>query len=319
MSRASAATFHEQLRTLLDAGMPIARSVELAGEAAGGVHRDRAKIWATGCSSGLPLAQQMRAAGEGELDVALVEAGELCGRLSEMCGEIAAQHRHVIALRTMAIARVAYPLCIVHVALVAAAIPSVFMRGGSAWLLLAGPLGLWAVLGVGALAVSLLGRDGWSRIALLRGVRYLAWPWIAANACLALRAGLSAGMLAPRALELAADACGNRVIARRLATAATAVLKGSLSNVTAALRDVGLPGEVVRLAEVGEHTGALDTELGRSAVLMRESFRLRSDWAVRIACGIVYGSAMTLAALTVIMLYAGYLGMATDIANQIGE
>lgn len=319
MSRATAATFHEQLRTLLDAGMPIARSVELAGEAAGGIHRERSKTWATGCSSGLPLAQQMRASGEDELDVALVEAGELSGRLGEMCLEIAAQHRHVIALRSMAIARLVYPLFLIHAALIVAAFPSVFMRGGSPWLLLAGPAALWTALGVGALAVRVLGREGWSRIALLRGVRYLAWPWIAANTCLAMRAGLSAGMLAPRVLELAAEACGNRVIARRLTTAATAVLNGSLANVTAALRSVGLPGEVVRLAEVGEHSGALDTELGRAAVLMRESFRLRSEWAARIACGTVYGLAMLLAALTVIMFYAGYLGMVTDIANQVGE
>ena len=319
MSRATAATFHEQLRTLLDAGMPIARSVELAGEAAGGVHRERAKTWATGCSAGLPLAQQMRASGEDELDVALIEAGELSGRLGEMCLEIAAQHRHVIALRAMAIARLVYPAVITHVALVAAAVPSVFMRGGSPWLLLAGPVGLWVLIGGGFMGAFLLGRDGWARVALVRGVRYLAWPWIAANACLALRAGLSAGMLAPRALELAADACGNRVIARRLNNAAKAVLSGGLPNVTAALRSVALPDEVVRLAEVGEHSGALDRELSRAAVLMRESFRLRSDWAARIACGTIYGVAMLLAALTVIMLYASYLGMATDIANQIGE
>jgi type IV pilus assembly protein PilC len=319
MSRATAATFHEQLRTLLDAGMPIARSVELAGEAAGGVHRERAITWAAGCSSGLPLAQQMRASGESELDVALIEAGELSGRIGEMCLEIAAQHRHVIALRAMAIARLIYPAVITHVALVAAAVPSVFMRGGSPWLLLAGPVSLWTLLGLCAMAIMLLGNDGWSRIALLRGVRYLAWPWIAANACLALRAGLSAGMLAPRALDLAGDACGNRVIAKRLHAAGKAVLHGSVANVTTALRNVGLPGEVVRLAEVGEHSGALDTELGRAAVLMRESFRLRTDWAVRIACGTIYGVAMLFAALTVIMLYASYLGMATDIANQIGE
>lgn len=319
MSRASAATFHEQLRTLLDAGMPIARSVELAGEAAGGVHRERAKGWATGCSTGLPLAQQMRASGEDELDVALVEAGELSGRLGEMCLEIAAQHRHVIALRTMTIARLVYPLCIVHVALIAAAVPSVFMRGGSPWLLLAGPASLWTALGVGALAVSLLGRDGWSRIALLPGARYLAWPWITANACLAMRAGLSAGMLAPRALELAAEACGNRVIARRLTTAAIAVLNGSLANVTSAVRSVGLPDEVVRRVEIGEQSGALDTELGRSAVLMRESFRLRSDWAVRIACGAVYGLAMLLAVLVIFLFMAGYVGLIVDTANQVGE
>lgn len=319
MSRATAATFHEQLRTLLDAGMPIARSVELAGEAAGGIHHDRARTWAAGCAAGLPLAQQMRAAGEGELDVALIEAGELSGRTAEMCGEIAAQHRHVIALRTLVIARLVYPLCLIHVALVASAVPGVFLRGGSPWLLLAGPLGLWAAIAVAWAAVSLLGREGWSRIALLRGVRYLAWPWIAANACLTLRAGLTAGMLAPRALELAAEACGNRVVGRRLAAAAKAVLHGSLPDVTSALRSAGLPPEVTRLTDVGERSGALDTELGRAAALMRESFRLRSEWAARIACGIIYGLIMLLAAATVIMLYAGYLGMATDFANQIGE
>jgi type II secretory pathway component PulF len=319
MSRATAATFHEQLCTLLEAGMPIAHALELAGDAAGGIHRTRARTWAAGCSAGLPLAQQMRASGEAELDVALVEAGELSGRLAGMCREIAAQHRHAIALRTMVIARLAYPLCIVHVALVAAAVPGVFLRGAAPWLLLAGPAALWAAAGAGLLAVRLLGREGWSRVALLRGARFLAWPWIAANACLALRAGLAAGMLAPRALELAAEACGNRVVARRLASAATAVLNGRLPNVTAALRGSGLPDEVVRLAETGEHSGTLDTELGRAAALMRESFRLRSEWAARAACGAVYGLAMLLGVLVVFMLMAGYVGLITDTANQVGE
>jgi type IV pilus assembly protein PilC len=261
----------------------------------------------------------MRASGESERDVALMEAGELSGRVGEMCLEIAAQHRHVIALRSMVIGRLVYPLFLIHAALIVAAFPSVFMRGGSPWLLLAGPLGLWTVVGLAFLVVTLLGREGWSYLALLYGARFLAWPWIAANTCLTLRAGLTAGMLAPRALELAAEACGNRIVARRLTASANAVMQGGLPDVTSALRSAGLPAEVTRLAEVGERSGALDTELGRAAVVMRESFRLRSEWAARIACGTVYGLAMLLAVLVIVMFMAGYVGVIVDTANQIGE
>src|SRR5260221_9508608 len=144
MSWTSAATFYDQLRVLLSAGMPIVQALDLAAGVAASPHRELGRGWSAGCAGGAALAVQLAQSGEPPLAVAMVRAGEASGRLPELCGEIAGHCRHAIALRTLVIGRLIYPAGLLHVALVAAAVPAVAMRGGSPWLLLARPLGLWA-------------------------------------------------------------------------------------------------------------------------------------------------------------------------------
>ena len=254
MSWSSAATFYDQLRALVAAGMPLPRALELAGDAAGGTHRAWAKQWATGCSGGLALAPQLTAAGEAPLATALVAAGEASGRLGELCGEVAGFFRHLVTTRNLIIARLIYPVCLAHVALTAMAIPAV-VAGHSPWLLLAGPAALWAVGGGLALAARLASRDLLARLALQPGAAGLTWPLVATNTCTVLHAAVAAGMLHHAALELAAPACGNRVIAARLRTAASGLVTGSVPTMAAALGGAGYSATVVQLVANGGQAG----------------------------------------------------------------
>ena len=276
MSWYSTAAFYDQLRTLLSAGMPIGQALALAAGSAGQPHRLLGQRWSAGCQQGLALADQLAAAQEPPLVVALVRAGEASGSLPELCGEIAGYYRHAIAIRTQSLGRLAYPALLLHVSLVVVAIPSVFMRNGSALLLLAGPACLWLVLAAVALTARLTSRQTLARMALLPGLRSLTMPLVAGNTCMVLRAAFGAGMLVPAALDLAAGACANRVLAARLRNAASGVNTGRLPSLTTALAECSFPDEVVQLVANGEHAGTLEATLGRCATLQQERFRFRS-------------------------------------------
>jgi type II secretory pathway component PulF len=318
MSWSSAATFYDQLRALVTAGMPLPRALELAGDAAGGPHRAWGRRWAAGCSGGSALAPQLTTVGEAPLAAALVAAGEASGRLGELCGEASGFFRHLVATRNLIIARLVYPVCLAHVALAAMAVPAV-VGGHSPLLLLAGPGALWAAGGALALAARLASRDLLARLALQPGAAGLTWPLVGTNTCTVLHAAVAAGMLHHAALELAAPACGNRVIAGRLRTAAAGLISGSVPTMAAALGGAGLSATVVQLVANGEQAGKLEEALRQAAVASRESFRLRSEWTARIACGLFYGLTMLAAAFAVITLWSGYLGMINEAAAGVGE
>lgn len=319
MSWSTTATFFDQLRTLLKAGMPIGQALSLAANSAGSPHRQLGHQWSTGCQQGQPLADQMVAAGEAPLEIALVRAGEASGSLPELCGEIASYYRHLLSLRMMVISRLIYPAMLLHVALVAVAVPSVFMNGHSPLLLLAGPVCLWTVVGGSALMARFASRQALARLALAPGLRGLTWPLVAGNTCLVLRAACGAGLLVPASLDLAASACANRIVAGGLRTAASGVATGRLPSLTAALAECSFPTEVVQLVANAEHSGTLEVTLGRCTTLQQERFRFRTEWTARIITGTIYGLAMVFAALVVIGFYSGYLNQVREIANGVGE
>ncbi len=317
MSWFRTATFHEQLRVMLQAGLPIAESVRQSGMTAGGFYAAQAPSWASALSNGQALSDVMCSAGCAPFDVALIQAGEKSGHLPELCADIASHYRHAISLRNLVIGRLIYPVFLIHIALIAAAFPPVFMQGKSALYLIAGPIGLWLLLSASWLVWHILPNGAKARIALGKGIGFVVWPLIASNICSVLRAALKAGMLAPDALELAAGACGNRVVGDRLRQAGGQVRHGQLADVTAALTVSGLPVLVLDLCRSGEKAGSLDDNLGQATSVMRESFRLRSEWLARVACGVIYGGAMILAVVVVISFWMGYLGMINDVMKDI--
>ncbi len=317
MSWSSAAIFYDQLRSLVAMGMPLPQALGLAGNTSHGRHRALAATWAAGCSSGRTLAELLAADAEPALAVALVRAGEASGRLPELCRELAGYYEHALAMRRLVIGRLVYPAFLVHVALVAAAIPGIAFSGASPLSLLAGPAVLWAALAVALAAFHLIGPRTRARLMLAPGLDGLVGPLVAANTCLVVRAGLAAGMLIPASLELAAPACGNRIYAERLQAAAGAVNDGRLANLTAALGAAGLPGLVVQMIGTAEIAGKLEEALQRCATFQQEAFRTRVEWTARVLSGTIYALAMAAAAFTVVSLYGSYLGQVKTLAEGV--
>jgi type II secretory pathway component PulF len=141
-------------------------------------------------------------------------------------------------------------------------------------------------------------------------------PWVTANICQVLEAGVAAGMLFHDALDLAAPACGNRVIAERLRKAGGDLRHGRIERLTVALRQVALPTVVVQLIDGGEVSGKLEDSLMRAASFQRETFESRSLWSAKVLAGICFMAALLTAAYTIISMYAAYLNTALQMLDD---
>ncbi len=311
MSLERRARFFRQLAVMTRTGMPIANALRLAGDTAGGRYRSESRLWADGCTRGLNLADQLAAAREAPLPVALVRAGETTGRLPDLCGRIADHDEQMQALRSLAIGRLIYPAVLLHAALVVPVIPGVVLGDRSAAWLLVGPVVLWLVIG----GLALLGRAGHrrgilARLALLPVIRLLSLPFLTGNVCLVLGCGVAAGLKHRDSLELAADACGNRLLGERLRTAAAGIDRGTIPDLTTGLREAGLAELTTSLIATGEHSGTLEKTIDQAAVAARESFQTRSTWATKIVTSGIYAAVTLFVAWKIVSMYAGILGAA---------
>jgi type II secretory pathway component PulF len=259
----------------------------------------------------------MQAAGQTPLLTALVKAGETTSHLPELCTRIADHYDQLISLRSLVIGKLIYPALLIHLALMVPALPGVVLGEQPAYALLAGPGGLWLALLIAGIALWVTRRSGvLSRIALLPIISSLTRPYLTANTCLVLASATSAGMKVRDSLDLAAGACGNRVLGAQLQAGGKAVDNGTTPTMAAALTGAGFPSSTLALIDNGERAGSLEKTLDQAAIANRESFRLRLEWTTRTLLGLIYGIAMLLAAYTVVSMYSKVLGGAMQAANE---
>lgn len=317
MSWASAAAFHHHLAMLLRSGLSMAQALDSVAGTTGGRHAALAKRWSQGCSAGEGLAPQMQRDGEEPLAVAIVTAGEASGRLPELCQDLSTLYDHRRTLRAMFIGKLVYPLILVHMAMLCGGFIRWFQTGALGALLLP-PVILWSVMALAGLGLLAARRSGLAaRWALLPGVRTVSMPLITGNTCLVLRAGILAGMLYHQALELAAGACGNRVVAADLRRTAGDLASGRTPDLYTALNGVHFPRTVLQLIQTGEIAGTLDDCLARAATLSRETFRDRTLWATRIAAGACFAAALGFAAWTILGIGASYVEQINAVGQEL--
>lgn len=306
------------LASTLEGGLPPERALELAGSAAGGVPGARARRAALAVATGTPLGRALADAGEDAMACAVIRAGDAAGRTPALCRQLGEAFVLRARLRDDALSRLAYPSLLIHLALVVLPLPWVVRPDGiSAWFMLLGPVLLWGLIGGAILSAWLSGRAGLlGRLALRRPADILCRPALAADAAAVLGAALSAGMLVPDALELAADACANRLLGQRLRDAAAAIRQGRLPDLTAALTACGFSGDLVELVRSGEHAGKLEQGLAQVRTVAAERFAWRLQWTARLATGTAYAVAMAVAAATVFAMYSQvYGGLMREIAE----
>ncbi len=316
MGLAATSAFYRQLASLLRAGFTMSQALDHAAAGATGWQAQQAPQWSAGCGAGRSLHEQLAASGETPLAVALVRAGEGSGRLPELCERIASIAEHLQRLRGMLVARLIYPFLLANMALAAPGIPKAFLNGTWSSILI-GPAILWGLILAVLITILIFRRSGLgSRLALQPGFRFLTLPWVTANTCQVLEAGVAAGMLFHDALDLAAPACGNAVMGERLRTVAADLRHGRGTTLTHALRQAGFSPIVVQLIDTAEISGTLDVGLERAAAYQRDIFESRSLWTGRVIAGICFGAAILTAAYTIISMYAGYLNEALKMMDE---
>ena len=313
-SWAPRARFYRQLGGLVRSGLALDVALPLAGDAAGGDYRARSRAWGLGCARGRPLAEQLE--GEPPTVRALVLAGERTGRLPEVCETIADLTDQARQVRSALLNRLWYPGLLLHAVLILPGLPGLVQGTTSMAGFLAGPVILWALIGSAFVAWRLGLESGLlARIALFGPIRFLTLPLLGHRLCLVAGAAHAAGFLHRQALDLAAEACGNRYLAAAVHAAALDLEVHRLSGMADALAQAGFDPTTVALVRSGEVGGRLTDSLAHAARHNRERFAIRIDLTVRIGSGLLYGLIALLVAMTVIRMYMGLYSSVLTLAE----
>jgi len=314
ISSAESEDFLRSLASLLAAGVPLSRALDLlAREAARPAAAERWRALRDRVVDGQSLAAAMERAGGAfsEAQTAMVEAGETGGFLDVVLGQIADFMARERDLKARALTAAIYPAVLFALAAGVVSLLMVFFiprfqrmfEGFDAPLpLLTRAIigtsrglrsyGLWlvagAALGIGALRRGF--RDETRRRALERRLLMapvagdLARRIAVSRFCRMLGALLAAGVPLLQALRAARRSLGYRTLADLLDGALDAVQKGeSLSAALGRGGDALLSRSTLEMISVAEESGRLDRELTRIADEMERALDRRMRTAVALA------------------------------------
>ncbi len=289
------AILYHNLYLMLDAGVPILKSLRTVGS---GVKGKRAKTFAEISdivADGNSLAEAMARFPKvfDPLDVLVVEAGETSGNLSEILNDLSDWYNFRNRIKRTILSGLVLPVMIIHIAAFLIPVPLLILGGiglsgyfrdvaQTLALLYVPAVSIWAI-------VHLTPRTGplrrlldrlVMRIPLLgRAIRRLALSRYCRTFHMLLKAGVSAGQCA----EIAAEVVSNTYIADQLKGAAESARAGNLFSEGFSQK---LPLDFLDVWRIGEETGALDDvtqRLARSnSEIAQLSFSELSRWVPRI-------------------------------------
>jgi len=311
LPREELATFLSDLAALHDAGVPLRRALDvLAGDASPPRAARVAQLMAERLDAGSDLAHAARLEESGDLALAseLARAGEASGRLGETLRFAALLLQRQSEFSQRITSALAYPAFLLLLSVVALVALAAFAGPAIAPLIAEAPdqaPALSALLSVGeglrrygvmiaaALAAGIALLTVAARrppvrevLALLRARAPILGPIIRDLNCgafaRALGALLAGGAPAANAIDLAAATAPNASWRRRFRRAGQRLRDGR--TVAGALVSIpGASGELVRLARVGEETGALGDMLSRAGDIVIERALRQLDRAAAAA------------------------------------
>lgn len=128
-----------------------------------------------------------------------------------------------------------------------------------------------------------------------------------AKFCRALGALQSAGMGVQQTINLAADACGNAVIAEKSRKTISQIEAGS--GLTDALASTGqFPGVAIQMMRTGEDTGNFDEQLGKVADFLEADAETTIKQSVVLLGILIFLCVAMYIGLQIIQSYGGYAG-----------
>lgn len=243
-------------------------------------------------SDGRPLSEVLAGAGVPAIDIEVIRAGEVTGRLEQTLKELSERAHVESLLRRKILNAVIYPVVVLHAA---AIIPWVFawiMLGASPLSLLVNLAMLWAVLGGAYVLFTSSARE---RLPIVGDIARLV---SLARFCETFASAVRAAVSLRRGLELAAAAAGGGV-GRRAAAAAASDLGRPLVETL----DAVLPPLDLAMLEVGEESGSIERSL------LKIAQNHRDDAAFRIA---------RITAVLPIVLFLVMAGVAAFVIFTIG-
>lgn len=301
------AYFTRQLTTLLNAGIPILRSLDMLGsQRRPPFWRDLINDLADQIRAGATLAQAMDRY-PGVFDrryVKLVAAGETGGKLEEMLGRLADTIENIRRVKCRLLVIFLYPASVLLFAVFVAMFVRYVQGRPQPWALLAMPfvlvgVGYWAIKRVKRteqgrlmldqfkLKIPLIGRT-YRKVALARFARTLGML-------------THAGVPIIEALDITRDATGNEVVGLQVAQMRDQVRNGNRLSASLVGSSVIDP-VVVDMIEVGEEAGELD----RTLIKVADNFDEQVDMLVQVMTSLLKPLLVIILALVVGVIAVGF-------------
>lgn len=290
------AKFYDSLAAAIDAGLPIDQAITTSAPA-GGVSQTAILALVADVTAGKDFATALEKHVDGctSSEVAIVKAGEGSGRLPLALSRLGEYLNSSATLRRQLVWQLAYPVGLVHAAILLPTLPVLFRSGLGSYLATAGSVTLW-VYGVACAFWLLfkmpLASAVWPSVPV---VRTLLRSRAVADYSFVLASLLGAGAALPESLRAAAtsvDLASFRAAGLRVAIA---VRQGaSLGDAFATDEDV-FGAVLVEQVRIGETAGKLDDMLAKSEAFARRE----ADQAAKLLAVGLSGLAFIVAALVV--------------------
>ena len=313
---------YRQLATLLHAGVPILHAVSTLAEQTRHPRLKRILLEAAQCvSSGQPFsaAMERNPSAFGTMQVELIRAGEMGGMLETMCNRIADYLERETEIRRKLKRETLYPKIVLFVAFLTSVVVGFAQAGmGAAGVdvvkakfVFAGivcgvALGLWWLVRF----LNQLPAFGaaWDQVKMLiPGMGGVSRRYATARFTRALGTLYGAGVLLPRAVDIAARACGNRAIGQRMVDNVPVLMSGG--GLSAMLAESGLLEPVaVQMAKTGEQTGSLDQMMEKVADYLESDADAKAHQLAVFAGVAALLIAAVVVGIIVISFYSGQMG-----------
>jgi len=308
--------FWRQLHSVLRSGVSVSEAFRSIGSLSTGHFRRVLLDVAERTARGEPASQAL-AAYPGTFppaEVALLRAGEQAGSLEAVAGAIADSNERELQVRRSFAMELAYPVLVLIALLFIPLLPALVLEGAPAALAIVRQkyvppalilLAAFAGLRLLFAAVPSAG-EVWDLLKLrMPGIGAIVSRLASARASRLMAAAYRAGLEPSAALELAADACGNAALGRRLRAAAPAIRSGH--DLTSAVTRAGaLPRRALQMLATGEQTGNVDGMLE----MVAQSFQDEAHSYLKVAAvaagvfGLLVAAAFVL--VRVLEFYSGY-------------
>jgi type II secretory pathway component PulF len=314
--------FYRQLATMLDAGLALERALLTLQEQAGyGALRQALEDIRERVASGDRLVEALRRHSGlfQELEIAVIDAGERSGVLPDNLERLADYLEALYHARRRLMVGLAYPVILVHLAILIPPIPILMSTGVGAYLetVFRGFLVLYGLAAGIYLLLRLIRRPESGRMLLDRIL--LSLPFFGR---LLLRLSTSrftrilatlygAGIPVIESLRIASESCGNQVVSEAVLRVADGLDAGDrLSEAVA--REPIFPRVFIEYVQTGEETGNLGGMMDKLGAYFRQEWESSLKLVVAVLPLLVYLSVALYIGYVVISFWLGHYGRLLD-------
>lgn len=318
------AQFFRELAQLTAAGISVTQAAKVLGQDwRGAPVREAVAVMERGLAGGKTIADALQPALT-PMEHGILQAAERGGKLSGGFRHLEEYYQLLDQTRARVRGAVLYPLFMLHAAVLLPALVTAVTTGGSiAMVLLKGLMAIWLTVAVLWLAGKWLSRLAGEHSAV---DRFLGWLPLIGPARRALALSRWHAVLhfniasSQRISEGLRDAGAATRSARLIAASAAAARQVDAGTELgpSLLAQPAFPQEMSAALASAEFTGNLDTETLR---LAQESVMTASavmETSTKRLCALVYGLVVIFTGWQILRMAAGYVGMYTNAASELG-